>query len=689
MPIDADLLELARDLTWTWDVRIARLFEILDPATWAHSKHNPIAVLESLGEAGLREALARPEVGAARAVALAAREEHRRREPPELHAGAPLRIGYFSLEFGLAECLPIYSGGLGVLAGDHMKAASDLGLPLVGIGLLYRQGFGRQVISGAGEQEEAYLEADPRLLPLERVSVSGTPLTVQAPIGDAQVDIAVWRAQVGGVHLLLLDTEVEANPSDLRSITDRLYVSEPARRLMQEIVLGLGGIRALRALGEQATVIHLNEGHGFLVALDRMRELRQRRQYTVEEARLVARAGVVFTTHTPVAAGSDYFDPGLVYDLLNPYLAEVGMSFDRFMDLGRRSPGDPREQLCTTYVGLRMADHAVGVSRLHRTVSRRLWQDAWPGLPESQVPIGYVTNGVHTQTWVAPELSELLARHIDPMWWDLDPEDPRWERISEVPADVLWEIHSSLRRRLVEHACIDRPGLQLDAESLTIGFSRRFAPYKRATLLFSDRSRLERLLSGPRSVQFVFAGKAHPADVPGKALLHEVVAESRVRPRMVFLPDYDLELARLLVQGCDIWLNNPRRFLEASGTSGMKAGANGVLNLSVLDGWWEEGYRPGVGWAIPSGATLDRQEIDDPAEAEALYRLLEREVVPLFYERDPSGMPRRWVEMMRASIRHIAARYSARRMLFDYFDRAYGPAARRVEQLRLLPDWGG
>jgi starch phosphorylase len=392
-----------------------------------------------------------------------------------------------------------------------------------------------------------------------------------------------------------------------------------------------------------------------------------------------------------VAAGSDYFDPGLVWDLLNPYLSEVGLSFDRFMDLGRQRPGDPREKLCTTYAALRLADHSVGVSRLHGTVSKRLWKDAWRGLPEIQVPIGSVTNGVHMPTWLDPAIRALLGRYVGPDWWDLDGADGRWQAVFEIPAVELWAIHVELKRRLLDMAKLrsdDPANLNLDA--LTIGFGRRFAPYKRANLLLQDRPRLKKLLgNAKRRVQLLFAGKAHPADGPGKDIVAGVVALARDEPGVFFLKDYDIDLARHLVHGADVWLNNPRRFLEASGTSGMKAGANGVLNVSILDGWWDEGYRPELGWAIPSGATLERPAVDDQAEAEGLYRLLEREVVPAFFERDENGIPQRWVEMMRASIRHIGTEFAARRMVIDYFNTAYAPGARRVEQLRLLPDWGG
>ena len=680
---------MALDLTWTWEPRVRALFAVLDPELWDQCRHNPVAMVARLPADAVERALQRPEARDALDVARAALARYRNRQSTPPEAGAPLVVAYFSLEFGLTEALPIYSGGLGVLAGDHLKAASDVGLPLVGVGLLYRQGFGRQRIDEHGGQYEVYPEQDFQDQPLRRVEGPDGPLEVTCPLGGRQVCVAVWRAQVGRVPLFLLDTDVPSNPPELRAITDRLYVPEPTRRLPQEIVLGIGGMRALRAMGIEATVFHMNEGHGFLLAIERIRELRQRRQLTLEEARLIARAGFVFTTHTPVAAGSDYFEPGLVRRLLQPYLAEVGLSFERFMDLGRRTPSDPEEHLCTTYVGLRMADHAVGVSRLHGAVSRRLWKDAWPGLPEAQVPIYSVTNGVHMPSWVAPELAVILERNAGPDWWDISAEDPRWANVEAIPDEELWECHRALRRRLVQVIQRDGPN-GFDPDVLTIGFSRRFAPYKRADLLLSDRDRLTRLLSNDRQpVQLVFAGKAHPADEDGKRILREIVGLSRHEPRVAFIEDYDIEVARLLVQGADVWLNNPRRFLEASGTSGMKAGANGVLNLSVLDGWWDEGYRPDVGWAIPSGATIDSPIADDAAEAESLYRLLRREVVPAFYQRDERGLSPRWLAMMRASIRHTATRFSARRMVLDYYSQCYAPAARRVEQLRLLPDWGG
>ena len=682
-----DINKLAYDLLWTWQPAIQNLFRTIDPERWEQTRQNPVLLLSQLGDEGVKEALKSDDVNKALDEAKAAFRQYYDRNPPFLDAHAPMVIGYFSLEFGIAECLPIYSGGLGVLAGDHLKATSDVGLPLVAVSLFYKQGFGRQDIDAEARQVEVYSENKGADLPVKKVE----GIEVEAPIGGTNVKIAVWKAQIGRVPLFLLDTDLPSNPPEARTITDRLYVPEPDKRLRQEIVLGIGGVRALRAMGIAANVFHLNEGHSFLCAIERIRELRSSRQMTLEEARLVARAGIVFTTHTPIAAGSDYFEPGLVWDLLGPYLQQVGINFDRFMDLGRQRPGDPRERLCTTYAALRLADQSVGVSRLHGAVSRRLWKDAWRGLQETQVPISSVTNGVHMPTWLAPEMAAILSRFVGPDWWVLDGRDGRWQAVLEIPAAELWNLHTDLKRRLFEFvATRDERPAELDPKALTIGFGRRFAPYKRADLLLNDRPRLTKLLhDAKRPVQFLFAGKSHPADQPGKDILRRVVSLGREESNVVFLKDYDIELAGRLVQGSDVWLNNPRRFLEASGTSGMKAGANGALNVSVLDGWWDEAYRPELGWAIPSGATLDRPEIDDVAEAEGLFRLLEREVVPAFYERDEAGIPRRWVEMMKASMRNVATQFSARRMVIDYFNTAYGPGARRVEQLRLLPDWGG
>jgi glycogen phosphorylase len=689
-----ELENLAYNLSWTWDERIRAAFRALAPDEWEECGHNPVLMLHRLGPERVQRALEQQHVREAVAAATRALADRLGRAPDVPAPDGNVTVAYFSLEFGLTEVLPIYSGGLGVLAGDHCKAASDLALPLVGVGLLYRHGFGRQEIDRDGQQQESYPASDFDQLPVRRArDAEERPIEVEAPIGARTVRLAVWRADVGRTPLVLLDSDLEANPPDLRGLTDRLYVPEPERRLPQEIALGIGGMRALRALGLPATVLHMNEGHGFLVAVERIRELRHQGQSSdameLDEATLLAQAALVFTTHTPVAAGSDYFAPDLIEELLGPYLEDVGLTVERFLDLGRREPGNEREPLCTTYVGLRLAGRSVGVSKLHGEVSRRLWRDAWPDRTEADVPIGSVTNGVHTPTWLAPELAALLRTHVAEEWWNLDAADPLWYRVRNIPANELWDAHRSLRRRLVQAAQGQGAGRELSPDALTIGFSRRFAAYKRANLVLGDADRLRRLLANQdQPVQLLFAGKAHPADVPAKEILHEVVRAGREEQRIGFLVDYDMGVARSLVRGADVWLNNPRRFLEASGTSGMKAAINGGLNLSVLDGWWDEGFTPQIGWAIRSDATMDDPRTDDGAEAADLFRLLEDEVVPLFYDRDEQGIPQGWVAMMRESILHVASNFAARQMVLRYHLECYAPAARRVEDLQQLSRWG-
>ena len=665
-----ELSALAYDLTWTWDRRIRDLFQALDPDRWVEARGNPVAMLNRLDRGQLEARLGRVEVP--------------RQEPPpgaqdftqpDLGEG----VAYFSMEFGITDCLPIFSGGLGVLAADHLKAAAQAGLPVTGVGLFYRTAFARQRVSVDGAQVSDFPTSVVADLPIRPIIVDGRQLQVEVPVGAEVVRAQAWEARLGAVRLVLLDTAVATNPEHLRDITERLYVPESDRRLRQEIVLGIGGVRVLRALGLEPSVFHLNEGHSFLACLELTRE-RLGAGMNLEEARRAVAAGAVFTTHTPIAAGSDYFTQDLVSELLGPYLDEVGVGLEEFMDSGRAHPGDREEMLCTTYVALRSCDHRVGVSRLHGEVSRRLWKDAWPGVDEDDVPIGSVTNGVHMPTWVAGPVAHLLERHLGPQWSQLDPDHPRWAAVAEMPDADLWAAHQELKERLMEAVAEARggdPGLFSPA-TLTIGFSRRFAHYKRAGLLLSDEERLVGILGrAGREVQLVFSGKAHPADTMGQDILSTIVLYSRREPRMAFIEDYGMEIARLMVQGADVWLNNPRRLVEASGTSGMKAGANGVLNLSIPDGWWDEGRRSAAGFTIPSRTTLDDPESDDEAEAEALYELLEQRVVPLFYDRDPNGLPSGWIAMMRDSIRHVAANFSSRRMVLDYCRQCYVPAAAR------------
>jgi glycogen phosphorylase len=669
-----NLRALALNLSWTWDRAPRSVFERLDPALWEKSGHNPVEMLRTLGREEIERRLAQEGMPAMLARAQTVL-------PGAEGWGADLGggVAYFSMEFGFSDSLPIYSGGLGVLAADQLKAASQLGLPIIGVGMLYGTTFARQAIGKDGEQLSSFPVTDRDSLPVQLLQRQGSPMRITAPHGNDEVIIQVWKAQVGSVPLLLLDTDVKGNSPALHTITDRLYPADLEQRLSQEIVLGIGGVRALRAAGYDPMLFHLNEGHSFLANLELVREA-VGNGLSVGSAREHVRERCIFTTHTPVAAGSDYFDEDLVRNLLGPFLGEVGVSIKEYMDTGRKHPGDRGERLCTTYVALRSSAASVAVSRLHGSVSRRLWKDAWPGVAEDRVPIGSVTNGVHMPTWVAGEISDLLREHVDERWWDLDPDDRRWHGVDLIPDRVLWEAHSKLRRTLVHHATTARGDHSLfDPDKLTIGFSRRFAAYKRANLLLRDQNRLVRILGRPGfEVQLVFSGKAHPSDGQGKELLSEIVGFAETEPRLAFITDYNLDVARVLVQGADVWLNNPRRLLEASGTSGMKAGANGALNLSVSDGWWDEGRRSDSGWTIESHVTPDNPDADDEAEAEALYRLLESRVVPLFYDRDPDGLPSGWLAMMRASIRHVASRFSARRMVLDYRTECYLPAARRV-----------
>jgi glycogen phosphorylase len=578
---------------------------------------------------------------------------------------------YFSPEFGLDASLPVYSGGLGILAGDHLKSARDLGVPLVGVGLLYRQGYFRQTLVD-GRQHENYPALDTATAPivLER-ALDGTPLTVEVELDGDPVLAQVWRTDLPSAPAYLLDTDVQDNAPPLRAVTDRLYGPDREHRIRQEVLLGVGGARALTALGLEPTVYHLNEGHAGFLALERIRALVEEDGLAFEEALEVVRRSTVFTTHTPVAAGNERFDPDLARRYLAGLAERCGVPVGEFLALGA-APRDDAFGL--TPLALRAAAHANGVSRLHGAVSRRMWKALWPDLPVDDVPIGHVTNAVHAPTWVAPEFQQLLGDVG--VLLDGAPGESGWEHALELDTNTLWAAHVRCKVRLVD-AVAARPnvgGDRLDANALTIAFARRFAPYKRASLLFSDLElALELLTSSERPVQILYAGKAYPTDDEGKRLLAEVVriARSRkARGRVVFLVDYDMDLARLLVQGVDVWLNNPRLPEEASGTSGMKAAMNGVLNFSVLDGWWPEAYSSRIGWAIPEEVS----ERGDAAEAAELVRVLAEELVPAFYEREDGGAPERWGEMMRSSLATVGAAFNAGRMVAEYVDRFYLPA---------------
>jgi starch phosphorylase len=700
------LRDLAFNLRWAWNHDTIELFRRLDADLWETTNHNPVLMLGTIdqeklaaaaADEGFRIHLERVHREFAEYLASETtwfRRVHGATDGPE--------VAYFSAEFGLTDCLSIFAGGLGLLAGDHLKSASDLGLPIVGVGLLYQEGYFRQNLSESGWQQEAQEDNDFYNLPLAlEVRPDGRPLTVTVPHPGRSVAVHIWRAEVGRLRLYLLDTNLASNLPDDRRITQQLYGGDGEMRVRQEIVLGIGGYRALEALGLKPRVYHMNEGHSAFLALERIRHLMETARLTFAEAREAAAAGLLFTTHTPVAAGHDYFGSDLIRRHFSDYASALGLSLDQFMALGRQDPANGQEPFCMTVLALRLSMHGNGVSRLHGQVSRKMWRALWPGVAEAEIPIGHVTNGVHFHSWLSLEMAELYDRYLGPRWGEEPADRAIWQRVETISSGELWRTHERRRERLVAFARrrlrrqlqrqgipwreIETAGEALDPEVLTIGFGRRFATYKRATLLLRDPDRLARIVGdAQRPVQIIFSGKAHPQDDAGKKLIQQIITLSRQEPfrrRLVFLEDYDLAAARALVQGADVWLNTPRRPMEASGTSGMKAAANGVLNLSTLDGWWDEAWRDAerapvpIGWAIGRGEAYDNPDQQDDLEAEALYGLLEQEVVPAFYTRGPDGLPRLWIDRMKASIGALCHYYNTHRMVREYTERFYLPAA--------------
>lgn len=702
------LRDIAYNLWWSWSPVGEELFMRLDPDLWEVVHGNPIELLARVEQGRLDELASDDAFTSQLDAAWQTFQRYMQREGwfsrtfPEA-AGA--RIAYFSMEYGIHECLPIYSGGLGVLAGDHLKTASDLGLPLMGVGLAYAEGYFRQALNADGWQGERYPINDWRRMPvLPVLDGTGNRLVVRVQYPDTVVLAQLWKVQVGRVPLLLLDANVEQNAPADRSITGPLYGGDQEFRVRQEIMLGIGGIHALEAMGLSPSICHMNEGHSAFLALERIGRVMRERKVTFDVASEANSAGNIFTTHTPVPAGNDAFDPALVRRYLEPYRGALGISDAELLALGRVDPVDQSAPFSMPVLAFRTSDHYNGVSALHGEVSRRMWQGLWPDLPTHEIPVESITNGVHTSSWVATEVGALYTRYLGPRWAE-HPDDPElWERAHEIPDAELWQVHEHRRHRLVQHArrwlrlAAERRGAGreevelasevLDPQALTIGFARRFATYKRATLLFRDLERVKRLLADPqRPVQLVFAGKAHPQDRGGKELIRSIIHASRdsgLRGRVVFLEDYDMRIARALVSGVDVWLNTPRRPLEASGTSGMKAAANGGLNVSVLDGWFAEAWRDHgwqIGWAIGRGEEYPDAS-GDAREAELLYDLLEREVVPLFFARDGvSRLPRGWIERMKNAIAKLAPRYTTARMVREYTRRFYVPGVRLSHNL--------
>ncbi|MDQ3953606.1 MAG: alpha-glucan family phosphorylase [Actinomycetota bacterium] len=702
-----ELTELALNLRWAWNRRALELWRWVDADAWDAAGHDPVRMLGLVSQERF-EQLA--EDGPFLSFLAGASEDLQSYlEEPRWYQSrkkdGPRTIAYFSPEFGVSEALPIYSGGLGVLAGDHLKAASDLGVPLVGVGLLYRQGYFRQYLNADGWQQERYPSLDPHAMPLMLVAgPDGSPLKIEVDLAGARCVAQLWLARVGRVKLLLIDSDVEENEAEERWVTDRLYAGGSEHRLRQEVLLGIGGVRALQAAGYEPDVFHSNEGHAGFLGLERIRQLVTSIGIGFYEALEGVRAGTIFTTHTPVPAGIDVYEHDLIQRYFGSFAKECEISFDELMALGQgSSAGGAKSSENGTFnmavMGLRLAARANGVSKLHGVVSRAIFSDLWPGIPAEEGPIASITNGVHTSTWLGPEIGDVIDRRLAPGWTETG--GGKWERIEEVPDAELWRARERARERLV-YFVRERLRRQLlargaseaevawtdevfDPGILTIGFARRFAQYKRATLILTDRARLrELLLSSERPVQMVFAGKAHPQDDGGKEMIRELVhfsSDPEIRGRFAFIEDYDVEVARVLCQGSDVWLNNPRRPLEASGTSGMKAALNGVLNCSVLDGWWDECYDGKNGWSIGTSDLYDDHVYQDRVDSNSLYDLLEREIAPRFYDRPEGPVPRRWVERMKASMSTLGGFVTADRMVKDYVERLYMPAARHGSAL--------
>ncbi len=705
----AGLRTLAFNLRWAWDHDAIDCFRRLDRRLWESTAHNPVKMLgeidqNQLIEAAQDEAFLSQIDRVLRSLDsyLTAENTWFHRHYPEAVA-AGVKIAYFSMEFGITECLPIYSGGLGVLAGDHMKSSSDLGVPIVGVGLLYQQGYFRQYLSADGWQQERYPENDFYHMPIKPVlNEDGSPLQVSVEFPGRTVYIQVWKVQVGRIQLILLDTNISQNSNVDQNVTDQLYGGDIEMRLKQEIVLGIGGIRALKALGISPAMCHMNEGHSAFMALERARNLMQEHGVDYAVAREATAAGNLFTTHTPVPAGFDVFSPDLLRLYFDRYIESIGISFDEFVGLGRVHSTDPAEQFNMAVFAMRHAHHCNGVSKLHGHVTRRMVQSGFAGYPLSEVPVSHVTNGIHTKSFISKEMADLLDRYLGGRWPQDISEHGLWEKLDSIPDEELWRVRERRRDRLVVYARqhlkaqYQRRGMSnyevrqvrdvLNPNALTIGFARRFATYKRATLLLSDPERLKRLLTNPdRPVQILLAGKAHPRDDGGKELIQRLVQfakQNDVRAHIVFLEDYDLSLARYLVQGVDVWLNTPRRPMEASGTSGMKVLANGGINLSIPDGWWAEAYKPSVGWSIGRGEEYSDPNYQDQVEALSLYDILEKEVIPHFYDRTSDGLPHAWIAKMKSSMRQLCPVFNTHRMVAEYATRFYMPATTRATALR-------
>ena len=708
-----DLFDIAMNLRWTWKIEARRLFASLDPNASPGALEWPHRLMLGLGRARVEELLStRPEIAqlaqkvvvdfrfyAAKTAKTWFTNQHRGQRA--------LVVAYFAAEYALTDSLPIFAGGLGTVAAEHLKAASSLGVPLIGVGLLYR-GTSHQWLDRDGHQHEAWDMTSPSQMPIEPVrDPQGRVVQVTVSLPGRDLRVAVHQARVGRNRLYLLDAAVASNSARDRALTSRLYDSDVDTRFAQELILGVGGVRALAAVGVEPDVLHLNEGYTAFAVLERVRRVMAQEGLSFAEARIAVRAGVVFTTHTPVAAGHDYFEPAVARRFLAPYAAQLGVELDSLVSLGRFSPENPDDAFCPTVLALRSAGHRNGVSRLHGRVTREQWAGLWPRLPLEEVPIGHVTNGVHLESWTSSKSNELLTSMVGTQWRTTPGDPVMWSKLLDVDDGALWQVKNDARAELVDftrrrarqeqarrHAPIERVTAVtlLDPDRLTIGFVGRFVAYKRPTLLLSDPERLARLLKDPEHpVQIVFAGKAHPSDEGGKQLLQSMIefaSQFGVEDRVVFIVDFDTTMDRALAQGVDIWLNTPRRPLEACGVGGMKAGMNGALNFSTLDGWWDEAcldadsMAPPIGFSIGTARTYADDDTQDALDADSLYDILEHEIVPRFYDRDDAGVPRAWMASVKQSMSTLAPTWDSLRMTREYTESYYLPGLARVRQLR-------
>lgn len=698
------LEELAYNYWWSWDPDGRELFAQIDRSLWDAVHHNPVLLIYRVTQQQWEELAQRADFVNYLQYVYQKFQSYMHRETWFERQGYPedFLVAYFCAEYGFHESFPNYSGGLGVLSGDLLKTASDLGVPFVGVGLLYQQGYFNQVLAPNGWQNEEYYDNDFSVMPLQQVrNASGQPVRIAVDYPEGQVVADVWEVNIGRVKLYLLNTNIPENRNpEYRDITDQLYGGNNETRIQQEILLGIGGYRALRAVGVSPTVFHLNEGHAAFATLEHTRWLMENAQCSFEEALELCRANTVFTTHTPVPAGHDRFEPELVLKYFKSYIPQLGISEKEFLALGREEETDPGENFCMTVLALKMSGWKNGVSRLHADVARKMWHRLWKDFPLSEVPIDYVRNGVHVSSWVSRDMWQLFDRYLTSQWREEPWEQEAWKNVFLIPSEELWRVHERRRERTIFFArkklqqMLERRNvpseqsnqltLYLNPDVLTIGFARRFATYKRPTLLFQDMDRLKRLVTNPdRPIQILLAGKAHPHDIPAKEMIREIIQKVRkygLERSIVFLENYDIEIARLLVKGCDVWLNTPRRPLEASGTSGMKAVLNGVLHVSTLDGWWDEAYNGENGFAVGQRQEFESIEEQDYAEAEALFDLLEQEVIPLFYDRGLSRYPEAWVERIKIALYSLSAEYSSATMLQNYFERKYFPAYREFHE---------